>query len=110
MVVVNDLIKRRAMAAIEAVDRKTPVRAAYLFGSQTTGIVDEYSDIDIAAFLQDTEKLDLRRRVRLGAEVREQAGDDIEIHLLSANLLENPPLASFAKHVIEHGISIWNRD
>ena len=107
MALVNDLIKRRATAAVKAVDRKTRVRAAYLFGSQATGIADKHSDIDVAAFLESADKLDLHRRVRLGIEVREQAGDDIEIHFLPAEFLDNPPAASFAKHIIEHGIPIW---
>ena len=107
MAVAKDLIRERARAAIEAVNRKAQVRAAYLFGSQVTGTADADSDIDIAAFLENGERLGLQQRVRLGIEVREQAGDDIEVHFFPAESLYHPPAASFAAYVVEHGIAIW---
>ena len=109
MVVVDDLILQRVRAAIESVDHKTQVRAAYLFGSRAAGTADEYSDIDVAAFLADAEQLTLERRIRLGVEVRELFDDEIEMHFLPAESLENPSPSSFAAFVLEHGIPIWER-
>jgi len=106
MVVLNDLVKGRANAAIEVVARRTRVRAAYVFGSQATGSATERSDIDVAAFIDNANELGLQGRVRLGVETREQAGDDIEIHLLPAESLTDPPTASFAAYIIRHGVRI----
>ncbi len=110
MVDSDDLIKERAKAAIAAIDRKVVVRVAYLFGSQVTGAVDPYSDIDIAAFIENCEKVDLRRRVGLSVEVREQAGDDIEIHFFPAEWLNHSPAASLAEHIVQNGTRIWEHD
>lgn len=106
MVVLNDLVRGRANAAIEIVARTTRVRAAYVFGSQAAGTATERSDIDVAAFIENATELGLKGRVRLGVETREQAGDDIEIHLLSAEFLADPPSASFAAYILRHGIRI----
>jgi predicted nucleotidyltransferase len=107
MVVLNDLIRDRARAAIELVARKARVRAAYVFGSQADGTANEHSDIDIAAFIENAEGLGLQGRVRLGVEMREQAGDDIEVHFLPAESLDAPPSASFAAYVLRHGVCFW---
>ena len=107
MAIVNDLIKEKARAAIEAVARKVRVRAAYLFGSQISGVTDEFSDIDVAAFIEDPGRLGLWGRIHLGVEAREQAGDDIEIHFFPAESLDHPPAASFAAYVLDHGVRFW---
>ena len=106
MVVLNDLIKRRASTAIEFVGRSIRVRAAYVFGSQADSTATDRSDIDVAAFIESSSKLGLLERVRLGVETRAQAGDDIEIHLLPIESLTDPPAASFAAYIIRHGVRI----
>ena len=106
MAIVNDLIQQRARRAVQVIAQQAPVRAAYLFGSQVEGTADEFSDIDIAAFVDGAGQWDLRRRVRAGADVQKQAGDDIEIHFFPSELLENPPAASFAKYVQNHGVLV----
>ncbi len=106
MVVLNDLVRGRASAAIEVVARRTRVCAAYVFGSQAAGTANERSDIDVAAFIENANELGLQGRVRLGVETREQAGDDIEIHLLPAESLTDPPTASFAAYIIRYGVRI----
>ena len=106
MVVVNDLIQQRARRAVEVVAQHVPVRAAYLFGSQAEGTADQFSDSDIAAFVEGAEQWDLQRRVRIGMEAQRQVGDDVEVHFFPAELLENPPAASFAAYVQSHGAII----
>jgi len=106
MVVLHDLVRNRACAAIDVVARSARVRAAYVFGSQAVGTATEQSDIDVAAFIENAAELGLSGRVQLGVETREQVGDDIEIHLLPAEALSNPPNASFAAYILRHGIRI----
>jgi len=107
MAILNDLIKEKAQAAIEAVARRVRVRAAYLFGSQVYDTAHELSDIDVAAFIEDVGRLGLQERVRLGVEAREQTGDAVEIHFFPAESLDHPPAASFAAYVLDHGVRFW---
>jgi len=106
MVVLNDLVKKRACEAVDVVARRTPVRAAFVFGSQAAGTAHEWSDIDVAAFIENAHELGLKDRIRLGVETREQAGDDIEIHLFPAQSLTDAHPASFAAYIIRHGVRI----
>jgi len=104
--VIDDLILRRARAALSVIARQARVRAAFLFGSHIEGKADEFSDIDIAAFVEGAERWGLTRRVEAAAEAQREVGDDIELHFFAAELLENPPKASFAAYVQSHGVPI----
>lgn len=106
MAVVDDVILRRAQAAVSVLAQHAPVRAAYLFGSHAEGTADRFSDIDVAAFIEGAGQWDLRRRVHAGTEAQKQVGDDIEIHILAAELLDDPPTASFAAYVRSHGVPV----
>ncbi|MBN2207779.1 MAG: nucleotidyltransferase domain-containing protein [Candidatus Coatesbacteria bacterium] len=106
MAVIDDLILRRARAALSVIARQARVRAAFLFGSYVEGEPDEFSDIDIAAFVEGAGQWGLTRRVEAAVEAQREVGDDIELHFFAAELLENPPKASFAAYVQSHGVPI----
>jgi predicted nucleotidyltransferase len=106
MAIVNDLIMEKAQEAINLIARRVRVRAGYLFGSHVYGAADELSDIDVAVFIEDVERLDLQQRVRIGVEIREQSGDEIEIHFFPAESLDHPPVASFAAYILDHGVRL----
>lgn len=106
MAVIDDLILRRARAALAVIARQACVRAAFLFGSYVEGKPDEFSDIDIAAFVEGAGQWDLERHVCAGVEARREAGYDIELHFFAAELLDNAPKASFAAYVQSHGVPI----
>jgi len=106
MVVVNALIDEKARAAVSVLAQRAHVSAAYLFGSQVEGSTDEWSDIDVAAFVENAEQRDLEWRVAACVEARGQVGDDVELHLFPAESFRNPPRASFAQYILKHGIPL----
>lgn len=106
MAVVNDLIQQRARRAVEVVAQQASVRAAYIFGSLAEGTADEFSDIDIAAFVEGAGQWDIQRRTRAAIEAQKQVGDDIEMHFFPASSYENPPRASFAQYILSHGVPL----
>jgi len=106
MAVIDDLILHRARAALSVIARRARIRAAFLFGSHVEGKADEFGDIDIAAFVEGAGRWDLERRVRAGIDAQRAIGDDIELHFFGAELLENPPKASFAAYVQSNGVPI----
>ncbi len=79
------------------------IEAAYLFGSQLTGNTHEYSDIDLAVFSPDVEKMTVMERVRMGSELREECDPDIELHLYSSRALANARPTNFAGYIVSHG-------
>ena len=100
------MIQVRAQEAVNAVSRQAHVRAAYLFGSHVTGTADQFSDIDIAAFIEEFESWDIQRRTRVATETQKQVGDDVELHFFSTRMSDHAPPASFAAFVQNHGIRI----
>ena len=107
MAVVDAVIADRAVEAVRVIGRWGRVRAAYLFGSQAQGTADQWSDIDVAAFLEGIEDWDLQRRATAMALVMEEAGSNVEAHLLPVSALQKPEPGSFAEHILKHGVRIY---
>lgn len=114
MVELNAEVKSKALAAIRTLARLGTVRAAYLFGSHIEGRADSWSDIDVALFIKGIETWDIQRRARAMAQVQEDAGLDVEAHLFPAKAIDNPPIASFAEYILNHGVPIkyeeWEKE
>jgi predicted nucleotidyltransferase len=106
MVAVDAQIRRRALAAAEALARFAPLRAAYLFGSHVEGRADRWSDIDLAVFLDGVETWEPQRETRLIIRVQKEVGFDVEPHVFSAELLEHPEPGSLARDVVLRGLRI----
>jgi len=100
------VIEEKTQAALKTVSRFARVARAYLFGSQVEGTADRWSDIDLAVFVEGAESWDLHQRARVAAQVQKEAGDDVEIHFLSAKTLEERDSASFAAWVLFHGVEV----
>ncbi len=103
MAIIPNLIKKRAKEAIKVLSERANVKMAYLFGSYVTGNFDEYSDVDVAVFIEDNEKWNLEHRAEMSAEVQSKVGDDIELHYFSSVVLDKLEPSSFASHIVNHG-------
>ena len=99
-------VEDRVKAAARTLSRIGSVRAVYVFGSQVEGTTDRWSDIDVAAFMEEVENWDIHQRARVMALVMEEAGSNVETHLFPISALENPGRGSFAEYILLHGIRI----
>jgi predicted nucleotidyltransferase len=106
MAVLDVEIERRALAGVETLGRLATVRAAYIFGSHVEGKPDQWSDIDLAAFMEGIEDWDIEKHVNAMGLVRTEAGSDVEAHLFPASALEHPARGSFAQYILKHGVCI----
>lgn len=106
MAVIDVAVERKARAAVSILARRAHVRAAYLFGSRVEGKADPWSDIDIAAFIDEADTWDLDQRVAACVEPQHAVGNEIELHLFSTRWLRDPPRASFAQYVLRHGVPL----
>jgi predicted nucleotidyltransferase len=106
---VDTAIANRALAAVKVLSRFGAVRATYLFGSHVEGTPDQWSDIDVAVFVEGIEQWDIHQHVAAMALVMEKVGSDVEAHLFPASSLDNPPRASFAEYILRHGIRIFEQ-
>lgn len=99
-------MKSTAAEALRVLGRHVRIAGAFVFGSQVEGTSDEYSDIDLAVFVEGCEDWGIRRCAQTAALVQREAGDNIEIHFFSAKALTNSEPASFATYVKERGVKV----
>ena len=99
-------VKRRALHAARIMGRMAPVRAAYVFGSYVDGLTHQWSDIDVALFLERIETWDMRRRAQAMFQVQKEAGLDIDAHLFSAQALDRNEAGSFASYILKNGVRL----
>jgi predicted nucleotidyltransferase len=106
---VDTAIESRALAAVEVLSGLGVVRAAYLFGSHVEGTPDQWSDIDVAVFMEGIEHWDIHQHVAAMASVMEKVGSEVEAHLFPASDLDNPPRGGFAQYILRPGIRIFEQ-
>jgi len=103
---VDTTIENWALAAVKVLSCLGVVRAAYLFGSHVEGTPDQWSDIDVAVFMEGIEDGDLERHVKAMSKVQLEIGYDVEAHLFPASSFDNPEPASFAQYILRHGVPL----
>ncbi len=106
MAVIDVVVERRVKQALDALSRHARVKAAYLFGSQVEGNIDEFSDIDVAAFIETRDHWDFRKRAEIAVIIQKEVGDDIDIHFFPAEALTHAEPASFAAYILKHGVPV----
>ena len=107
---VDPAIEGQALAVVKVLSGLGVVRAAYLFGSHVEGTPDEWSDIDVAVFMEGVEHWDIDQRAEATALVMEKVGSEVEAHLFPVSDLDNPPRGGFAKYILHHGIRIFKQE
>ncbi|MFH0962830.1 MAG: nucleotidyltransferase domain-containing protein [Planctomycetota bacterium] len=110
MAILDAEVEKKALTATMTLSQRGVVRAAYVFGSHAEGRGDRWSDIDVAAFMEGVEGLDIRGRARLMAQVMEEAGPEVEVHLLPPSSLELPEPGGFVEYILRHGVRVVPRD
>jgi predicted nucleotidyltransferase len=106
MASLDAVTRERMNHALRVVSRLVQPVAAYLFGSRAEGRADEWSDYDLAVFVEGAERWDLPVLARFCAAIQKEAGDDIEIHVFPASAYRSPEPSSFAEYVHRHGINL----
>ena len=66
---VDTTIENWALAAVKVLSCLGVVRAAYLFGSHVEGTPDQWSDIDVAVFMEGVERWNIDQRAEVMAGI-----------------------------------------
>ncbi|HPO13923.1 MAG TPA: nucleotidyltransferase domain-containing protein [Candidatus Hydrogenedentes bacterium] len=106
MAVLDAEVRGKALAAVKTLGRLGRVRAAYVFGSHVEGRADQWSDIDVAAFMEGIDEWDIRQRAKAMASVMMEVGSDVETHLFSVSALKQPERGGFAEYILQRGIRV----
>lgn len=93
---------RLFLKPVEDVFKNLPVKACYLYGSQTGKYTDEKSDYDLAVFVEDKNKLSYRDLLsKIGANFINQE----KLHLTVVDLTHTSPILLF--QIISKGRLIY---
>jgi predicted nucleotidyltransferase len=103
---ISEIIKKKTDTALASISNLTGMERAFLFGSQVDGTADQWSDIDMAIFVEGAEGWDIHKRARLIARIQKEAGDDIDVHFIPAKALRKNDQSDFAVWVLTHGVEI----
>ena len=106
MVIDKSVLTLRVNRVIKRLSNETKVHATFMFGSQVDGNADEYSDLDIAIFVDNYIKWTLMKQVKVSCRIKEAEGDDLDLHFFDADELPNPSPASFAGWVVKNGVKV----
>ncbi len=96
---VNQAIKK----TLDYLSKKITITEAVLFGSYAQGNPHKYSDIDLAVFSPEVEKLDLEGKAKLFSEVRRRCDEDIEVHFFSEKMLREARPTNFCGYILATG-------
>ena len=107
---VDATVESRALAAVEVLSRFGVVRAAYLFGSHVEGTPDEWSDIDVAVFMEGIEQWDIHQHVAgMARPGHGKGGLRRGRASVSRLVLGQPTRGGFAQYILRHGIRIFEQ-
>lgn len=95
---------KKTLAEVEKFLRsKIKVETIFLFGSYVSGTPHKYSDIDIAVFSPDIEKMNIEEKAKLAAEVKLKIDSAIELHLFPAKSLKEARPTNFCGYILRTG-------
>jgi len=106
MDILDNMTQKRLRDVLCSITKGVYPVAVYLFGSRAEGRADQWSDYDLAVFIEGAETWDVFDVVRFCGDIQKEAGDDIELHLFAAKQVEDPEPASFASYILTHGIRL----
>ena len=96
---VDQVIKK----TLAYLSKKITVTEAILFGSYAQGNAHEDSDIDLAIFSPEMEKIEMEDKAKLFSEVRRKCDPDIEIHFFSEKMLHEARPTNFCGYILATG-------
>ena len=96
-------IKHIIQDSLNYLKKNLRISSAYLFGSYATGTATDWSDIDLAVFSPDADKMKIEERATLAADLRLHCHSVIELHLFPQKALKEARPTNFCGFIIKQG-------
>lgn len=103
MVKTETEIKSIIEDSIEYLRKKIRIGSAYLFGSYAYGTAGSWSDIDLAVFSRDADKMKIEDKAKLATELKLRCHTDIELHLFPQSALKEARSTNFFGYILKTG-------
>ncbi|PIP19530.1 MAG: hypothetical protein COX41_02375 [Candidatus Omnitrophica bacterium CG23_combo_of_CG06-09_8_20_14_all_41_10] len=99
-------VNKIARRAVKLLRNHIILKAGYLFGSHVSGKPHKNSDIDLAFFSPNVNRMGIEEKISLIAKVGEQVSSDAEIHLYSDRCLKDARPTNFYGFILKTGKKI----
>jgi len=103
MVKAKGTVNRAIKKTLTYLSKKITITEAILFGSYAQGTPHEYSDIDLAIFSPEMEKLNIEDEAKLFSEVKRRCDPDVEVHFFSEKMLREARPTNFCGYILATG-------
>lgn len=100
-------IKNIIKDSIEYLRGKIHISSAYLFGSYASGTAGTWSDIDLAVFSDDTDKMKIEDKAKLASELRLRCHSEIELHIFPQRALKEARTTNFYGYILKTGKKVF---
>ncbi len=107
MVKTKTEIKSIIEDSIEYLRKKIRINSAYLFGSYASGTAGVWSDIDLAVFSQDADKMKIEDKAKLATELRLRCHTGVELHLFPNKALKEARATNFYGYILKTGKKVF---
>lgn len=96
-------VEKIARMTAKILGKLITLKAGYLFGSYVSGRPHKYSDIDLAFFSSNVNRMGIEKKISLISKVCEQLSSDVEIHLYSDRCLKDARPTNFYGYILKTG-------
>ncbi len=93
--------------SIEHLKKKLRISSAYLFGSYAAGSPTDWSDVDLAVFSPDADKMRIEDKARLAADLRLNCHTEVELHLFPQKALKEARATNFYGYILKKGKRVF---
>lgn len=100
-------IKKIIVQATQRLKEYFTIDEIILFGSQVTGKIHEFSDIDLAVISPDFKKKKFDELISIFARISFLSGNNIEIHPFSREALKEARPTNFLGHILKTGRIVY---
>ncbi len=103
MVKTETEIKNIIKDSIEYLKERIRVSSVYLFGSYAAGTASYWSDIDLAVFSPDADKMEIEDKAKLAADLKLCCHTEVELHLFPQKALKEARPTNFYGYILKKG-------
>ncbi len=100
-------IKSIVEDSINYLKKKIGISSAYLFGSYASGSAGTWSDIDLAVFSKDADKMKIEDKAKLASELRLRCHTEVELHIFPQRALKEARTTNFYGFILENGKKVY---
>lgn len=100
-------VKNIIKDSVEYLRKRIRISSVYLFGSYAAETASKWSDVDLAVFSPDADKMKVEDKAQLAAELKLRCNTEVELHLFPQKALKKAKPTNFYGYILKSGEKIF---